>query len=530
MIYDHNYFREIGRLDEKIANDESIYIYMGSGKTANNHIVKGLKKELIKENIIVTEGTFDRVIEDVVLADAKYDIITIHESSIQLFHSNDFQSAVTNYIDMVENVLKKNPNTLVIANTLEYLPFRIIGNLALSDETGLISIINEANQTLSEIVSENFKINDVNFIANYIGLRNYFDERSINNFSYSGSLEAQYYCLISLRNVILSWMGKTKKGIVTDLDNTLWPGIVGDETVEGIQKNLLQRKNLNFKVYQNILEKMSMVGDFITISSKNNKEFEDSVANIINKPDFFSLKAINWERKSDNIQKIANSLNINTRDLVFIDDNIREIEEVNTALSNDIESIHFIKSLSQFAELEWNGWFEKVRITEVDRKRINKFKSFSEIAMTDFADFQSFIDSLKVKLTFEDYNENNAARILQLLNKTNQFNNNKKIFTSQKLIDLLAGNNRVVAISYEDKLGQEGVVSVIIFNEEENNTIHHWVMSCRVFKRGVEKSVLEYLFKNEKVEMYYEHTDKNNYFIEFLQELDKKQFDLRCID
>ncbi|EUJ26971.1 hypothetical protein [Listeria grayi] len=58
---------------------------------------------------------------------------------------------------------------------------------------------------------------------------------------------------------------------------------------------------------------------------------------------------------------------------------------------------------------------------------------------------------------------------------------------------------------------------------DETPRIHYWVMSCRVFKRGVEEAISKHIGMGNKIQIDYRKTDKNHYFQDFLQsELGKK--------
>ena len=74
----------------------------------------------------------------------------------------------------------------------------------------------------------------------------------------------------------------------------------------------------------------------ICIASKNNN---DEVQDMFNHRDDFELKfdnfactAINWNSKAANIVEMAKQMNIGLDSIVFIDDNIGEIENVKAAI------------------------------------------------------------------------------------------------------------------------------------------------------------------------------------------------------
>lgn len=521
-MYKEDYFQMIRKTAkvEKNKDAESIHLFMAMGQTANNHLVKAMEYELADTPIEITSGDFNRYWEELLLEDKQADAIHIHESSFQLYLAEDFEAAVWQYVKQVEQICAKYPDTLLIINTLEYLPFRPTGNLEAVDEQGLVTIIREANIRLFALADNHIKINDTNYIANFVGLQHYFDTTMLYHFSYGSSLEGQYYCAQSLRNILKAWLGKAKKGIISDLDNTYWPGIIGDKGAEMIQANLQERKNSNHRIYQKHLKKLEAAGIFMAAASKNDASISTEAKKLADFDWLFSLKQLNWLPKSDNLQAIAKKWNINPRDTIFIDDNQRELAEIKATLGEEQPTLHYNNQLDLFYELEWRGYFEKISLTETDKARNNNFKK-NEAELASSTDLTSFLQSLQIELTYEAFTEANEARVIQLLNKTNQFNNNKTIFTLSKLKALEAEGKKITAVSYRDRLGEEGIISVVI--HDETPRIHYWVMSCRVFKRGVEEAISKHIGMGNKIQIDYRKTDKNHYFQDFLQsELGKK--------
>jgi FkbH-like protein len=83
------------------------------------------------------------------------------------------------------------------------------------------------------------------------------------------------------------------------------------------------------------------------------------------------------------------------------------------------------------------------------------------------------------------------ARLVQLINKTNQFNTTTRRYTSEEITDLI---NLPSALTLQfrllDRLGDNGLVSTMIIRPTSDDEgvleIENWVMSCRVFGRELE--------------------------------------------
>ncbi len=64
------------------------------------------------------------------------------------------------------------------------------------------------------------------------------------------------------------------KGLITDLDDTLWRGILGDDGVDGISWDLNNRSHMH-GAYQRMLHALSAAGVFIGVASKNDPQLVD---------------------------------------------------------------------------------------------------------------------------------------------------------------------------------------------------------------------------------------------------------------
>ena len=107
------------------------------------------------------------------------------------------------------------------------------------------------------------------------------------------------------------------------------------------------------------------------------------------------------------------------------------------------------------------------------------------------------------------------TRVLELVNKTNQFNLNGLRHTEAEWRrDLENPGAFVVAVSYKDKFGALGKIAVL--KGARNNgevEVSAWVMSCRAFSRRIEHRLLEILFERfetGEIRFQFEATPKNS--------------------
>jgi FkbH-like protein len=139
------------------------------------------------------------------------------------------------------------------------------------------------------------------------------------------------------------------------------------------------------------------------------------------------------------------------------------------------------------------------RITGEDTLRLDSIRQGAEFRRMadDGVVSDSFLEQAQAVVTVDFAPAPEDARVLDLVNKTNQFNLNGIRRTNT---DWQAGNrmpNAVVGVvSYEDKFGPLGKIAVI--QGCRAATVLHvntWVMSCRAFSRRVEHQCLRILFE-----------------------------------
>jgi FkbH-like protein len=111
---------------------------------------------------------------------------------------------------------------------------------------------------------------------------------------------------------------------------------------------------------------------------------------------------------------------------------------------------------------------------------------------------EGYLASLNMELRVAPFDRTNLKRIVQLINKTNQFNLTTRRYTEEE-VAVLIGAPDVVALYFRlaDRFGDSGIISVIIARTDGSNTkrmiIDTWLMSCRVLGRQVENVCMNFL-------------------------------------
>jgi FkbH-like protein len=287
------------------------------------------------------------------------------------------------------------------------------------------------------------------------------------------------------------------KVLVTDLDNTAWSGIVGEDGLDGISAYPDGRGYVHY-IYQSFLKSLADRGILLAAVSKNDPDLAlapfKNGSMPLTEDDLVTVIA-SYKPKSAQIKALAHELNLGLDSFVFIDDNPVEIAEVSTALP-DVTCIGFPASadnlpglLQQLARL-----FRREVVTEEDRARLGYYRRRTEsmaLSEAEGADLTGFLRGLGMKLTINERNAETFTRAVQLINKTNQFNINGRRIDADAVADMLASGGKLYTATLEDRTGSHGeIISCLL---DETGTVRSFVMSCRVFQRRVEHAFLLWL-------------------------------------
>ena len=331
--------------------------------------------------------------------------------------------------------------------------------------------------------------------------------------------------------VSVLWQAAPKKGLITDLDDTLWSGIVGEAGIDGVtwhQESHTQTHGL----YQQMLGHLAACGVLLAVCSKNELA---TVESALARKDLFlesnSLFPVcaNWEPKSKSIARILRAWNIAEDAVVFIDDSPMELEEVQQAFPG-ITCIRFSgKDPAKVWDLlgELRDLFGKPLLMEEDRLRQASLRASAELQeMGEAAASPEFLQGLQGTVTLDWRLDPADKRPLELINKTNQFNLNGKRIGEGEWQQLLAKPDTLLAVvSYTDKFGPLGKVAVLAGSLQDRVIrVSHWVMSCRAFSRRLEHHTLQGLLSRfpaaTELEFDFAATEKNGPLREFFRSLE----------
>jgi FkbH-like protein len=203
----------------------------------------------------------------------------------------------------------------------------------------------------------------------------------------------------------------------------------------------------------------------------------------------------NWNDKPANLRAIAEDLNIGLDALVFVDDNPFERELVRRELPMVAVPEISDDPASYPQTLADAGYFEAVTITDEDRTRSGQYQSNRQRneLKASATDLGSYLRGLEMRLTWRRFDRLGLGRIVQLINKTNQFNLTTRRYTEADVLDVI-GDERAFGAQLRlvDRFGDNGIIAIAIgrLQDDSDLVIDTWLMSCRVLGRQVEPTTL----------------------------------------
>jgi len=291
--------------------------------------------------------------------------------------------------------------------------------------------------------------------------------------------------------------GLSKKCLVLDLDNTLWGGVIGDDGLDGIVLGEGSAAGEAHLALQHYAKQLKERGVVLAVCSKNDAKiaeaaFRDHPEMVLRRSDFAAFQA-NWDDKAQNLKAIAARLNIGIDSLVFVDDNPIERARVRQSLPMVAvpelpeDPAHYVRCLAEA------GYFEAIAFTAEDRDRAQSYAANAEreALLGSAESMEDFLRGLAMTAVYGPFTAVDHARVVQLINKTNQFNTTTRRYAADEITRIMDEPDGVtLQFRLLDRVGDNGLVSTMILrptpDDDEALEIENWVMSCRVFGRELE--------------------------------------------
>jgi FkbH-like protein len=296
-------------------------------------------------------------------------------------------------------------------------------------------------------------------------------------------------------------MGRSRRVLVLDLDNTMWGGIVGDDGIEGLALGSGSALGEAHSALQRMALSLKQRGIILCISSKNDETialdaFRNHPEMILKEDDIVAFR-VNWDDKAANIKAISDAIDLGLESFVFLDDNPAERKRVRDALP--------LVAVPELPEdpsdwlpvLQAAGYFEQTTFSREDAQRAGFYKANARRAaqMERIGNHDDYLRSLGMTLSIAPFDDAGRKRIAQLISKSNQFNLTTRRYSEAEIAGLQSKPDAItIQARLDDIFGDNGMISVVICRQTgQRLEVDTWIMSCRVLGRCVEQAILQYL-------------------------------------
>jgi FkbH-like protein len=420
---------------------------------------------------------------------------------------NTYADKTTDRITRIWNAIQANhPATILQSNYA--LPYeRFFGNFDQKVPHSLYTTVASLNTRIAEQarLHASVLICDIESIASWQGRKTWFEDRFWDSAKYFCALDCLPYVANNIVDIVMASLGRGIKCVVTDLDNTLWGGIIGDDGIDGIQISA-HGEGEAFHRMQLYLRGLKERGIVLAVCSKNEMAnavlpFEKHPEMVLRREDFAVFIA-NWNDKAINIRQIKETLNIGYDSIVFLDDNPFERNVVRELVPGVVvpelpeDPADYVRAISEL------NLFETTSFSAEDAKRTELYQAEAtrREEQAGFASLDEFLQSLDMRITVSRFAPFHLPRISQLMQRSNQFN-----LTTRRLSEIecraLMENETYLPLyaKLSDRLSDHGLISIVTVEAQpESLAIRDWLMSCRVLGRGVENFLMNQVVEHAK--------------------------------
>lgn len=261
------------------------------------------------------------------------------------------------------------------------------------------------------------------------------------------------------------------KLVVWDLDDTFWKGTLSESSIEAIEENL------------SIVKELTDRGIINSICSKNDFEVVKNQLEQLQIWDLFVFPQISWDPKGKVISDLLEMLNLRADNVLFIDDNVLNLNE----------ALFFLPNLNVCLPEHINTLLDNELLKGKDDKghtRLAQYKNLEQ-KQKDFSKSKlsnvEFLKTSNIHVKIETDCSNHIDRIYELIERTNQLNYTKNRVSLDEFKSQIADEQSSSGyIKVTDRYGDYGISG---FYMVKNNELIHFLFSCRTMNMFIESWV-----------------------------------------
>ena len=489
----------------------------------------------VAQEALTPESKVNSSKPDAVLLALDYRALPLKLSLADAEASSAAVQGAIGYLEALRDGIKANSNAVCIFQTFAPPVETLFGSLDRALPGTLRNVVDTINRELAEcVLGWGDALLDVAGLAETVGLAHWHNTElwNIAKFAFSDDLIPLYAEHVA--RMVAALRGKSRKVLILDLDNTVWGGVIGDDGLEGIKIGQGDATGEAHLAVQRLALELRQRGIVLAVSSKNTDEvarvpFEQHPEMLL-KLDHVAIFQANWNDKASNIQAIADELSLGLDAMVLLDDNPVERGLVRKLLPQVAvpelpdEAAYYARTLTA------GGYFEAIAFATEDLKRAGFYQDNAKRASLrkQVGGVDAYLASLDMTITFQPFDATGRARIVQLINKSNQYNLTTRRYTDPEVAAAEKDPEVfTLQVRLADNFGDNGMISVVICRPGERGVwdIDTWLMSCRVLERKVEHMVLREILEHarlvgvHKLTGTYRPTDRNRLVIDHYAKL-----------
>lgn len=278
--------------------------------------------------------------------------------------------------------------------------------------------------------------------------------------------------VLSEKNLYSDFPYEKIKLVIWDLDDTFWRGTLSEGEVVFSQKNIQLVRDLADR------------GIISSISSKNDAAEAEAALKRQGMESFFVFNNINWENKGEQIRQKLSDMGLRAENVLFIDDNIRNLEE---AKYTNAGIMAMLPDIIPYLA----GYVSGLPLSDREHKRLKQYRILEKktAAREQFDSREAFLFDSDIRVIIGKDCQNQMDRIEELVTRTNQLNFTKIRSSREELLRMVSndwmesGYVRVI-----DRYGDYGIVGFYCYNRQEKR-MEHFLFSCRILGMKAEQYV-----------------------------------------
>jgi FkbH-like protein len=263
------------------------------------------------------------------------------------------------------------------------------------------------------------------------------------------------------------------KMVIWDLDETLWAGTLSEGPVE-LHPDRIE-----------VVRALNQRGIVNSICSKNDREAVRERLDEAGIWDEFVFASIEWTPKGARVVQVIADAQLRPENVLFIDDlpvNLEEARHASPGIQTaGPEIIDHLLGLSEVRGKEDHDLSRLRQYQLLERKQADR--------ASEPAGNEEFLRSCAIRIGLFEDGSDEAGRLFELANRTNQLNFTKRRLDEQAFRELLADPTRRTGyVRVRDRYGDYGICGFFAL-APGGSRLTDFLFSCRILHMGVEQWV-----------------------------------------